>query len=53
MRLSEANSAARRRDLDTLGEFPVLPERPEKPEIVSQATVFRIYPNQAQERAFR
>jgi hypothetical protein len=31
----------------------VLPERPEKPDIVSQATVLRIYPNQAQELALR
>jgi hypothetical protein len=53
MRLTEANDAARRRDLEIIGEFPALPASPEKPEIVSQAAVFRIYPNQAQEQAFR
>jgi putative transposase len=53
MRLTEANGAARRRDLEIIGEFPALPDRPAKPEAVQQAAVFRIYPNQAQERAFR
>jgi hypothetical protein len=53
MRLSEANSAVRRRDLEIIGEFPALPASPEKPTVVRQAAVFRIYPNQAQERAFR
>jgi IS605 OrfB family transposase len=53
MRLSEASGAARRRDLEVIGEFPALPECPDKPAVVRQATVFRIYPNQAQEEAFR
>jgi putative transposase len=53
MRLSEASGAARRRDLEVIGEFPALPECPEKPAVVRQAAVFRIYPNQAQEEAFR
>ena len=53
MRLSEANSAVRRRDLEIIGEFPALPAFPEKPTVVRQAAVFRIYPNQAQEQAFR
>jgi IS605 OrfB family transposase len=53
MRLTEANDAARRRDLEVIGEFPALPEYLNEPEIVRQAAVFRIYPNQAQEEAFR
>jgi putative transposase len=53
MRLTEANGAAHRRDLEIIGEFPTLPASPEKPAVVRQATVFRIYPNQGQERAFR
>jgi putative transposase len=53
MRLNEAASVPRRRDLEILAGFPALPDRPAKPEIVQQAAVFRIYPNQAQEAAFR
>ncbi|WP_367575756.1 helix-turn-helix domain-containing protein [Rhodovibrio sodomensis] len=51
VRLTEANDAARRRHLEIVGEFPALPEDPEKPAVVRQATVFRIYPNKAQEEA--
>ncbi|WP_200342402.1 RNA-guided endonuclease InsQ/TnpB family protein [Rhodovibrio sodomensis] len=53
MRLTEANDTARRRDLEIIGEFPALPASPEKPAVVRQATVFRIYPNKAQEEALR
>jgi hypothetical protein len=53
MRLTEANGAPRRRDLELINDFPALPDRPAKPEAVQQAAVFRIYPNQSQEQAFR
>jgi putative transposase len=53
MRLTDASGAQRRRDLEIIGEFPALPNRPERPAVVRQATVFRIYPNKAQEEAFR
>jgi putative transposase len=53
MRLTEANDATRRRDLEIIRELPALPASPEKPAVVRQAAVFRIYPNQRQEQALR
>lgn len=40
-------------EADVLASFPALPELMQTPEVVSQAAVFRIYPNQRQKEAFR
>jgi transposase len=45
--------ATRRRDLAIITAFPALPDVKERPETVRRATVFRLYPNRAQEQAFR
>ena len=53
MKLVQAQGAERRRDLEIVASYPALPARPEIPETVQQAVVFRLYPNKAQAQAFR
>lgn len=52
MRHANAVDAIERRDHAIIAEFPALPGIVEPPAVVSQATVFRLYPNKRQAQAF-